>query len=81
MSSVVRTLVLGGRAASTSTPAPSWAEPSSLARAMQTVVYVGFGFGGLVVIVGVGGALSETEPVSDIVVGVDEPDSEISAGS
>ena len=77
MSYVVRTLVLGGRAASTSVPAPSWAEPSSSAREMETVVSVGLGFGGLVVIVGVGGAFSETELVSDIVVGGYESDSEI----
>ena len=44
---------------------------------METVVSVGLGFGGLVMIVGVGGAFSETELVSDIVVGGDEPDSEI----
>ena len=67
MSSVVNTLVLGGRATSTLGPAPSWDWPSSSARAMETVVADGLGFGGLGVTGSVGGPLSGTELGADIV--------------
>ena len=46
-SSVVRTVVFGGRAASTWGPATSWDLPPSSARATETVDADGLGFGGL----------------------------------
>ena len=46
-SSVVRTVVFGGRAASTWGPAPSWDGPPNPARAAETVDADGLGFGGL----------------------------------
>ena len=66
-SSVVRTVVFGGRAASTWGPAPSWDGPPNPARAAETVDSDGLGFGGLGVTRSGAGTLSGTVLVVDIV--------------
>ena len=64
--SVVRTLVFGGRAASTWEPVPSWDWPPNSARATETVDADGLGFGGFGVTRSGVGTLSGTGLGPDI---------------